>query len=120
LLKPGALPFPEDLLKRGICFMRNEDINCQPLFHFVIKLYRKDMFAQKDIFKCLAFFFERAYKFNVDDPIVLLFDMTDAGLSNLDMKMIEFVVNCLKTYYAGLIDYMILYQMPFIFNGTFP
>lgn len=33
------------------------------------------------------------------------------------MEMIKFVVNCLKTYYPGLIDYMIIYQMPFIFNG---
>jgi len=55
----------------------------------------------------------------VEDPIVLLFDMSEAGYSNLDMDMIKFVVNCLKTYYPGLIDYMMIYQMPFIFNGKY-
>jgi hypothetical protein len=82
-----------------------------------VKLHKKDQFPHVQVCKWIAFFFERIYKFNVDDPIVLLFDMTDAGYSNLDMEMIRFVVNCLKTYYPGLIDYMIIYQMPFIFNG---
>ena len=118
LLTPGKYPFPEEMLTKGYIFVRNEDINCQPLFHFIIKLHKKDLYSQAQLQRFIAWFFERAYKFNIDDPIVLLFDMSDAGLSNLDMKMIEFVVNCLKTYYAGLIDYMILYQMPFIFNAA--
>jgi hypothetical protein len=43
--------------------------------------------------------------------------MADAGLSNLDMEMIKFTITCLKVYYPGLIDYMLIFQMPFIFNG---
>ena len=43
--------------------------------------------------------------------------MADAGLSNLDMDMIKFTITCLKVYYPGLIDYMLIFQMPFIFNG---
>lgn len=85
--------------------------------HFVVKLHKKDQFPFAQICKFIAFHFERAYKFNEDDPIVLLFDMSDAGYSNLDMDMIKFVISCLKTYYPGLIDYMIIFQMPFIFNG---
>ncbi len=95
LLTPGKLPFPEELAQKGLLFVRNEDINCQPIFHFIMKLHKKDQFTQLQIHKFIAYFFERVYKFNIDDPIVLLFDMSDAGLSNLDMKMIEFVVNCL-------------------------
>lgn len=118
LLVPGKVPFPEELLKRGALFMKNEDINCIPMLHFIVKTHKKDQYPQMHVFKFIAYFFERAYKFNVDDPIVLLFDMTDAGYANLDMEMIKFVVNCLKTYYPGLIDYMIIYQMPFIFNAA--
>lgn len=87
------------------------------MLHFVVKLHKKDQFPHNQICKFIAYFFEKAYKFNVDDPIVLMFDMSDAGYSNLDMDMIKFVVSCLKSYYPGLIDYMIIYQMPFIFNG---
>ena len=31
--------------------------------------------------------------------------------------MTKFVLNCLQTYYAGLIEYIIIYDMPFLFNG---
>jgi hypothetical protein len=118
LVTPNKLPVSEELLKKGGIFMRNEDINCIPMCHFVVKTHKKDQFPHAEICRQITFFFERVYKFNVDDPIVLLFDMADAGYSNLDMEMIKFVVNCLKTYYPGLIDYMIIYQMPFIFNAA--
>ena len=69
----------------------------------MVKTHKKDQYSHAHVCKFIAFFFERVYKFNIDDPIVLLFDMSDAGYSNLDMDMIRFVVNCLKTYYPGLI-----------------
>lgn len=86
--------------------------------HFVIKYHRKDAFSQAEIFRFISYFFERAYKFNAEDPIVLVFDMSDSGYANLDMEMIKFVVTCLKTYYPCLIEYMIIYQMPFVFNAA--
>ncbi|RNA36023.1 Motile sperm domain-containing 2 [Brachionus plicatilis] len=118
LLTPGKLPVPEELFKKGAIFKRNEDIQCNPLLHFIIKVHKKDQFPAEQIYRCIAFFFEKNYKFNTEDPIVLLIDMADAGYSNLDMDLIKFIVNCLKTYYPGLIDYMIVFQMPFIFNAA--
>ncbi len=75
--------------------------------HFVVKTHKKDQFPHAQVCRHISFYFERVYKFNVDDPIVLLFDMADAGYSNLDMDMIKFVVNCLKSYYPGLIGMII-------------
>ena len=71
--------------------------------HFVVKTHKKNTFHYDQVCKFIAYFFERAYKFNCEDPIVLLFDMSDTGYANLDMEMIKFVVTCLKTYYPGLI-----------------
>lgn len=76
--------------------------------HFVVKTHKKDQYPHNQLCKFIAYFFESRYKFNCDDPIVLLFDMNDAGYSNLDMDMIKFVISCLKTYYPGLIDYMVI------------
>ncbi|CAF0743056.1 unnamed protein product [Brachionus calyciflorus] len=118
LLTPGKLPVPEELFKKGALFKRNEDLQCNPLLHFVVKTHKKDQYPHEQVCRFIAFFFEKNYKFNIDDPVVLLLDMSDAGYSNLDMDMIKFIVNCLKTYYPGLIDYMIVYQMPFIFNAA--
>lgn len=118
LILPGKLCVNEEMFKKGMIFVRNEDINCFKMMHFVVKNHKKDSCSQKELFKFISYFFERNYKFNAEDPIVLVFDMADAGYSNLDMDMIKFVVTCLKTYYPCLIDYMIIYQMPFIFNAA--
>jgi hypothetical protein len=56
------------------------------LVHFVVKTHKKDQYPQMQVFKFIAYFFERAYKFNMDDPIVLVFDMSDAGYANLVTK----------------------------------
>lgn len=139
LLRTDALAFPNEFFELGSVFVRNEDINCNPILHFVVKLHKKNQYPHQQVCKFIAFHFERLYKFNVDDPIVILFDMYEAGYANLDMDFIKFVVNCLKTYYPGLIgktnfdclflnspmsepflfstDYMVIFQMPFIFNG---
>jgi len=118
LLRTDALAFPKEFFELGSVFVRNEDINCNPILHFVVKLHKKNQYPHQQVCKFIAFHFERLYKFNVDDPIVILFDMYEAGYANLDMDFIKFVVNCLKTYYPGLIDYMVIFQMPFIFNAA--
>ena len=33
--------------------------------------------------------------------------------------MTKFVLECLRLYYAGLIEYVIVFDMPFLFNGNF-
>jgi len=118
IIIPGRLPVSEELFQKGFIFMRNDDINCIPMMHFIIKNHKKEHVSQSELFRFISYFFEKAYKFNCEDPIVLVFDMSDSGYSNLDMDMIKFVIMCLKTYYPGLIDYMIIYQMPFIFNAA--
>lgn len=118
LLVPGKLPVGEELFKKGLIFVKNEDINCIPMMHFIIKNHKKDACTQAELFRFISYFFESNYKFNADDPIVLVLDMSDSGYANLDMDMIKFVITCLKTYYPSLIDYMIIYQMPFVFNAA--
>ncbi len=103
LLIPGKLAVTEELFQKGLIFMRNDDINCIPMsiywniidifkyyykkkfnsVHFVIKNHRKEHVSQIELFKFISYFFEKAYKFNTEDPIVLVFDMSDAGYANL-------------------------------------
>jgi hypothetical protein len=56
------------------------------LVHFVVKTHKKENFAPKTVQRYISYFFESAYKFNLDDPIVLVFDMSDTGYANLVFK----------------------------------
>ena len=60
--------------------------------HIVIRKYIRSEYDYDLVRKYIAFFMERSYKFSVNEPIAILFDMSDAGFENLDMNMIIFVV----------------------------
>ncbi len=38
LLLPGKLPVSEELFKKGLIFVKNEDINCIPMSKFKLKI----------------------------------------------------------------------------------
>jgi hypothetical protein len=86
--------------------------------HFAVKTHKKDAFSHDQVCRFIAYHFEKSYKFSWSSQIVLVLDMYDAGMSNLDMEMIKFIISCLKVNYPGLIDYMLIFQMPFLFNAA--
>lgn len=51
------------------------------------------------------------------NQITLFFDMTDAGLNNLDMEYIKFLINLFKSYYPDFLNYILIFEMPWILNG---
>ncbi|CAF0743075.1 unnamed protein product [Brachionus calyciflorus] len=118
LLTPGKLPFNQKFLEMGIFFKRHKDRNGLPILNFQVKCHVKGKYPQEEFFKYVAFFLEKEYKFNVEDPIILLFDTTGAGYSNADMDFTKFLIACLKNYYPGLIQYIMVYEMPLILNGN--
>lgn len=117
LLASDKYPFDEKLLLKGQLFFRNKDKNGYPILFLRLKYYKKDQASAEQIQKFVAYFLEKAYTFSLNNPIVFCFDMTDAGYGNTDVEMTKFVVNCCKTYYAGLVDYVLTYDMPFVFQA---
>lgn len=53
------------------------------------------------------------------DQITIFFDMMGSGLSNLDMEFTNYLINLLKTYYPAFLNYIIIYEMPWVLNGKF-
>ena len=47
----------------------------------------------------------------------MVFDMTGAGLSNMDMDLVRFVVNCFKIYFPDLLQWLLVYNMPWVLQG---
>jgi len=47
----------------------------------------------------------------------MVFDMNGAGLSNMDMDLVRFIMNCFKTYYPNLLEWMLIFNMPWVLQG---
>ena len=49
--------------------------------------------------------------------ITMFFDMGNAGLSNVDIPFISYLINLFKIYYPDLLNAIIVFELPFIMNG---
>ena len=49
--------------------------------------------------------------------ITMFFDMGNAGLSNVDIPFISYLINLFKFYYPDMLNAIIVFELPFIMNG---
>ena len=49
--------------------------------------------------------------------MLMMFDMTGAGLAQMDMDLIRFVVNSFKIYFPSILAVLLVYNMPWVLQG---
>lgn len=43
----------------------------------------------------------------------------DTGLSNMDMEFIKYLISLNKYYYPAFINYILIFEMPWVLNGEY-
>uniref|UniRef100_A0A8C1YF78 Motile sperm domain containing 2 n=1 Tax=Cyprinus carpio TaxID=7962 RepID=A0A8C1YF78_CYPCA len=85
---------------------------------FRVKLHIKDAKTILDKKRYVAFWLERYAKREPGMPLTVVFDMSESGLSNIDMDFVKYIINCFKVYYPKFLSKMIMYEMPWIMNAA--
>ncbi|XP_061547377.1 motile sperm domain-containing protein 2 isoform X1 [Phycodurus eques] len=109
---------PRWMFETGAVFLHGYDKEGNKLFWFKVKLHVKDAKAVIDKRKYVAFWLERNVKKEPGMPLTVVFDMSESGLTNIDMDFVKYVVNCFKVYYPKLLSKMIIVEMPWIMNAA--
>ncbi|CAL1537982.1 unnamed protein product, partial [Lymnaea stagnalis] len=112
--------FDKELFELGGMYFHKKDINGQRIMWLRVKLHRKDASAERLATEKLALIFAMEKAFN-EDPlsrIVVLLDMSSCGLANLDIDFVKYIISCFKFYYPTFLAYMLIYDMPWIFNAA--
>ena len=52
-----------------------------------------------------------------DKKMLMIFDMTGAGLAQMDMDLVRFVVNSFKIYFPNILAALLVYNMPWVLQG---
>lgn len=82
------------------------------------KNYTKNMADAIQVKQVFLYFLEKLYNDHGAKKVTMLLDCSDAGLSNLDIDFTKFIFNVfLKRYPMGL-GYVIVYDMPWLFNAA--
>ncbi|CAH1778157.1 unnamed protein product [Owenia fusiformis] len=110
--------FPAEWLERGGIYYHNHDKDGHPIMFFRIKFVKKDPQMLPTAKKFLAYWMDKHHRQTPDVQVVVLMDMTDAGLSNMDLDLIKFLITCFTSYYPYFLAYLLMYEMPWILNAV--
>ncbi|XP_016396249.1 motile sperm domain-containing protein 2, partial [Sinocyclocheilus rhinocerous] len=109
---------PGWMFESGAVFLHGYDKEGNKLFWFRVKLHVKDAKVILDKKRYVAFWLERYAKREPGMPLTVVFDMSESGLSNIDMDFVKYIINCFKVYYPKFLSKMIMYEMPWIMNAA--
>ena len=85
----------------------------------VIKIYDVKKLPKCFALLTLVYWFDRLEKQQKGDKISVFFEMTGAGLSNMDMEFVQYLIMLFRDYYPYFLNYIIIFEMSWILNGTF-
>lgn len=70
-------------------------------------------------FRVILLIFLYYFRLTNGNQISLFFDMSDTGILNMDMEFIKYLINLCKSYYPNFLNYIIIFEMPWILNTAF-
>lgn len=108
----------KDYLEDGVIFSYGKDKDGKTLFIIKSKLHKgaKDF---GELQRCIIYWFERLEREGNGNQISLFFDMADAGLSNMDTEFTKYLIGLFKSYYPNFLNYIIVFEKPWILNAAF-
>nr|XP_029730585.1 motile sperm domain-containing protein 2-like [Aedes albopictus]XP_029730586.1 motile sperm domain-containing protein 2-like [Aedes albopictus] len=108
-----------DYVHDGIMFSRGKDVDGKAVFIFRSRLYTRGSRDLDEMKRVFIYWLERCIREANDDYITFMFELTDAGLSNVDMDLTKYIITTLKSYYPYSLNYILVYDLPWILNATF-
>jgi len=111
--------FPPALLDRGALFSHNRDKDGRKLLVFSVFKHIKGTDKMEDMKKFFVYMLERLYREEKGEQITLLFDCRAAGLRNMDMEFVQFIIGTLKEFYPDPLNYILVLEMPWVLNAAF-
>lgn len=109
--------FPEEFTNTPVFKVHGRDVEDNVMVYIRVKLFKKGEFPIEDVKKYMAFLLDRVDRETRGDGWSLCFDCTDAGISNVDMEMLKFVVQVLTNYFVENCRYVLIYDMPWILSS---
>ncbi|VVD05476.1 unnamed protein product [Leptidea sinapis] len=107
------------ILENGLFFPHGRDIDSCLLFIMRSKIYVKGQTDRQAVKKVFIYWLERLEREESGKKVTLFLDMDGCGLSNMDLEVFMYIIDVLKSYYPSFINYIIVFQMPWVLGAGF-
>lgn len=89
------------------------------LLVFCVGKHVKGIEKAEDMKKFFVYQLERLGREEGLAQFSIVFDCRNAGLKNMDMEFTQFMINVMKDYYPDPLNYIIVFEMPWVLNAAF-
>jgi len=111
--------FPPGIFEKGALFSRNRDKDGRKLLVFCVFKHIKGQEKMEDMKRFFVYMLERLYREEKGEQLTLLFDCRGAGLKNMDMEFVQFIIGTIKDFYPDPLNYILVLEMPWVLNAAF-
>ncbi|KOB69484.1 Motile sperm domain-containing protein [Operophtera brumata] len=108
-----------DYVKEGMFFPRGRDVDGSLMLILKSKMHVKGQKSFEDLKKIMIYWFDRLEREENGNKITMFFDMDGAGLSNMDMELIKYLISLFKLYYPNFLNYIVIFNMAWVLNAAF-
>ena len=113
----SIVEFPEEFYKIGAIFTYAPDRKGNIPVWLRVRVNQKIPLVQRFTRSFLFRIIEEADRLAKGKGIVLCFDLQGAGLSNVDMDMLFFIVTTLVNYFPKGLSYMLVHELPWFLRS---
>ncbi|XP_018014763.1 motile sperm domain-containing protein 2-like [Hyalella azteca] len=106
------------LLSEGGMFAHNRDREGCKLLIFSVRKYEKQMFEFIEVKRLLSYWLDRIEREEYGKKVTVVFDLSDAGLENVDLQFVRHLIKLFKFYHPWMLSKVILYDMPWIIQAV--
>merc|ERR1712142_1456644 len=107
-------------LVNGPMFVREEkDKDGFKVLVFCLRKHVKVADEVEEMKKVFVSFLEEMRQDDVTQRVTLVFDCSGAGLKNVDMDLVKFLINVFQNYYPNMLGKILVYDLPWILNPIF-
>lgn len=106
-----------DYLINTNLYLHGRDLDGKLILMFKSKLHIRGTKNMDDLKRCLIYWIERGFRETKNEQMTVVFDMLGSGMSNIDMEYTKFIINTFKNYYPDSLNWILVYDMPWIMNG---
>ncbi|XP_023342819.1 motile sperm domain-containing protein 2 [Eurytemora carolleeae] len=103
---------------KGTVFTHNRDKDGKKLLTFTVGRHIKGAEKMDEMKRFFVYYLERLEREEQGDLITIVFDCRNAGLKNMDMEFIQFIIGVFKDYYPEMLNYILVFEMPWVLNAA--
>ena len=114
--------FPREYYEMGNIFSYGEDLNGAKMIILRVKANKRIGDWTELLKKYIVFLIEKEsirFEKNENKGVCIVFDCNGAGITNVDIDLLSFIVQTLRDYYPSLLQSVVVNELPWVLQYVF-